>query len=227
MERLFKNILNVFDQHGLFEEGVELIGSWCFYVYQQKLGVDFFPLRTVDIDFLIPNPFKGTEHKTFIDDLQSLGFELGFQPDGSLYLWNADFKIEFLTQEKGAGSEKALKIRKLGLAAIPLRYMNMLFEDPIMVEVNTVCILVPSPIQFCLHKLIVASQRRERHKRVKDLQQAMCVFKILDKIELKSQYDRLPKGWRKKIRNIVEKCSDELPLYLSEFEQLNHALQEA
>jgi len=42
MENLFKKILIVFDQHGLFEEGVELIGSWCFYLYQKKLGVIFY-----------------------------------------------------------------------------------------------------------------------------------------------------------------------------------------
>lgn len=225
MKNVFRRILTVFDQHGLFEEGVELIGSWCFYLYQKKLGVEFFPPRTVDIDFLIPNPFKGTEHKNFIDDLQSLGFELGFQSDGSLYLWNADFKIEFITQEKGVASEKALKVRKLGLTAIPLRYMNILFEEPIMVELNKLRILVPHPKNFCLHKLIVASQRKKMDKKTKDLLQAICVFKTLDKNEFKSQFDSLPKGWRNKIRNVIEKYSDELPLYLKEFEQLKNTLQ--
>lgn len=225
MENLFRKILAVFDKHGLFEEGVELIGSWCFYLYQKKLGVEFFPLRTVDIDFLIPNPFKGKEHKNFVNDLQSLGFELGFQSDGSLYLWSADFKIEFITQDKGVGSDKALKVRKLGLAAIPLRYMNILFEDPIMVDLNKLRILVPHPKNFCLHKLIVASQRRKMDKKMKDLQQAICVFKILDKNEFKIQFDSLPKGWRNKIRNVIERYGNELPLYFNEFEQLKNILQ--
>ena len=46
MENLFHKILKVFSNHNLFDEGVELIGSWCFYLYQKKLGVEFFPLRT-------------------------------------------------------------------------------------------------------------------------------------------------------------------------------------
>lgn len=30
-----RGILAVFARNGLFDEGVELIGSWCFYLYQK------------------------------------------------------------------------------------------------------------------------------------------------------------------------------------------------
>jgi len=94
-----------------------------------------------------------------------------------------------------------------------------------MIDLNKLRILVPHPKNFCLHKLIVASQRRKIDKKMKDLQQAICVFKILDKNELKFQFDSLPKGWRNKIRNVIEKYGDELPLYLDEFEELKNTLQ--
>jgi len=93
---------------------VELIGSWCFYLYQQKLGAPSFPLRTQDIDFLIPNPFIGKEHKNFIKQLEDLGFQSEFKRNGSLYLWNTELKIEFITPEKGRGSDKAIRFKKLG-----------------------------------------------------------------------------------------------------------------
>lgn len=31
-------ILKIFHNNGLFNEGVELIGSWCFHLYQKHLG---------------------------------------------------------------------------------------------------------------------------------------------------------------------------------------------
>ena len=66
MVDLIGKILGVFADNNLFEEGVELIGSWCFKLYQKHLGVESFPLRTPDIDFLIPTPFHGKEHANFV-----------------------------------------------------------------------------------------------------------------------------------------------------------------
>jgi len=66
---IIKKILQVFANNDLFDEGVELIGSWCFQLYQKQLGARSFPLRTQDIDFLIPNPFHGKDHSGFISQL--------------------------------------------------------------------------------------------------------------------------------------------------------------
>lgn len=58
---LVGKILKVFADNSLFEEGVELIGSWCFQLYKKHLGAKEFPLRTQDIDFLVPNPYHGKD----------------------------------------------------------------------------------------------------------------------------------------------------------------------
>ena len=58
--------------------GVELIGSWCFKFYQKYLGVKEYPLRTIDIDFLIPIPYRGTKHTNFVKDLEEVGFRCDF-----------------------------------------------------------------------------------------------------------------------------------------------------
>ena len=52
-----RKILKIFYENNLFEEGVELIGSWCFQLYVKHLGAEPFPLRTQDIDFFNPLSF--------------------------------------------------------------------------------------------------------------------------------------------------------------------------
>lgn len=40
------DILKVISKNGLFDEGVELIGSWSFLVYQKYLGARSLPFVT-------------------------------------------------------------------------------------------------------------------------------------------------------------------------------------
>lgn len=212
MVKLVQDIYRVFAKHGLFDEGVEVIGSWCFQLYQKYLGVKKFPFRTPDIDFLIPFPFRGREHPDFIKDLEDLGFRLDFYKNGSTYLWKDEFRIEFLTPERGRGSEKAIPVKKLGLAAIPLRYLDLLFQSPVVVPDEGLKILLPHPARFCLHKLIVASRRKRQDKSAKDLLQAVAVGEIVRVKELEALFRSLPKGWRSTIMKMLEKSEEQIPM---------------
>jgi len=78
VDKYLADILMVLHKHNLFQEGVELIGSWCFKFYQKYLGVKEYPLRTIDIDFLIPIPYRGTKHTNFVKDLEEVGFRCDF-----------------------------------------------------------------------------------------------------------------------------------------------------
>lgn len=225
MVNIIERILRVFADNHLFDEGVELIGSWCFQLYQKHLGAQSFPLRTQDIDFLIPNPFHGKEHANFIKQLEGLGFSCDFKRNGSLYLWNAELKIEFITPEKGRGVDSAIKIKKLGVNAIPLRFVGLLLDNPVSIVENGVKILVPNPANFCLHKLIVASRRRKIDKSIKDLQQAICTSVIVDKQEMRKLFDSLPKKWKQAILRMLEKSKQEIPLLMKEIEDLGFTLQ--
>ena len=222
---LIDKILQVFKKHGLFDEGVELIGSWSFLFYQKHLGAPQFPLRTQDIDFLIPNPFKGKEHYGFIEELMVLGFQKGFRRDGSVYLYSAELLIEFITPEKGKGVEEAIPIKKLGLKAIPLRFVSLLLDNPRSIKENGMEVLVPNPLNFCLHKLIIASRRRKPEKAIKDLQQALYTSAIVDKRELVKLFESLPKPWQKSIVNVLNKSIDLLPLEIDYIEPLKITLQ--
>lgn len=225
MIEITRKILKVFADNGLFNEGVELIGSWCFQLYQKHLGAKSFPLRTQDIDFLVPSPYHGKEHSDFIEQLEKLGFNRDFKSNGSLYLWNADLKIEFITPEKGAGTDNAIKIKKLGLSAIPLRFVALLLKDPITIIEDGIKICVPNPTNFCLHKLIVASRRKKIDKSLKDLEQAICTSVILDLKELQNSFEFLPKGWRQAIIRTLEKAQEKLPLLSEEINRLHLTLQ--
>lgn len=225
MINTINKILKVFAEAGLFNEGVELIGSWCFKFYQAHLGAKEFPLMTQDIDFLIPHPYRGKEHLDFIDRLKELGFNTDFKRDGSLYLWNAELKIEFITLEKGRGVDQAIKIRHLGLNAIPLRFVNLLLAKSITVIDHGIKIRLPHPANFCLHKLIVASRRRRPDKSLKDLQQAVCTSVIVDEKEIRDLFDSLPPKWRQAIIKMLDKAGRALPLLSKEIANLDLTLQ--
>jgi hypothetical protein len=220
-----KKILKVFADNNLFAEGVELIGSWCFQLYQSHLGVQSFPLRTQDIDFLIPNPFQGKVHPDLIKQLEDLGFTCDFNRDGSMYLWNAELKIEFLTPEKGRGSNRSIKIKKLGLNAIPSRFTGVLLNNPLVITAGGIKILIPNPANFCLHKLIVASRRRKIDKILKDLQQAIYTAAIVDENEIQELFRSLPKKWKQIILNMLEKANKEFPLLTENINKLELTLQ--
>jgi len=224
---LIERILKVFADKGLFNEGIELIGSWCFHLYQKHLGAKSFPLRTQDIDFLIPNPFHGKEHTDFILQLENLGFKRDFKRDGSLYLWNAELKIEFITPEKGRGVDSSIKIKKLGINATALRFVAFLLDDPITISDNGIKIRVPNPANFCLHKLIISSRRRKTDKSLKDLQQAISTSTIVNRHDIQKLFSPLPKGWKQAILKTLAKARQELPLLSEEVDDLCLTLQEA
>ncbi|MDD2680191.1 MAG: GSU2403 family nucleotidyltransferase fold protein [Candidatus Omnitrophica bacterium] len=222
-----RKILKVFADNNLFEDGVELIGSWCFKLYQNHLGVEKFPLTSLDVDFLIPIPFHGKEHSGFIKQLEDLGFEADFKRDGSLFLWNADLKIEFITVEKSGGTDKAVKIKKLGIDAIPLRHVGFLLDKPITITDAGVKIRVPSLVRFCLHKLIIAPRRKEAGKSLKDLQQAIYTAMIVDKQEMRQVFSSLPKRWQQTVLKSLEKAERELLLLREDINKLRFTLQNA
>lgn len=225
MISIINSILKVFANNGLFEEGTEVIGSWCFYLYQMHLRVKVFPLKTPDIDFCFPYPYKGKKKRDFIKQLEALGFEIDFNPDGSIYLYNPEIKIEFVTVEKGKGFDNAVEIKALGIKATPLRYMEMLFEDPIVINDHGIDIKIPKPVKFCFHKLLVAAKRKKIYKKIKDIEQAIRVSEIISEMELKTEFNHLPKKWRVDIIKILKNAEGELSLLKDGINKLLFILQ--
>ena len=225
MINTIRRVLKVFDENHLWDEGVELIGSWCFHLYQRHLGVKVYPLRTVDADFLIPYPYKGKTRIRLVKKLEALGFRHSFNPDGSIYLKSAELKIEFIIPERGRGFTNPPTVKQLSLKAIPLRFTDILLDDPIYVKERGIKVLIPNPTAFCLHKLLIANERPKPEKKLKDLEQAIHTYKIIPKKKMKQIYTKFPRPWRKRIIQCLKKEKKNLLLLKKDINKMIVTLQ--
>jgi len=196
---------------GFFAAGIELVGSYCFKVYQSHFGVGWFPLRTVDVDFAIPLPYKGPS-ADMEAVLRELGFRQDFRSDGTILYEGNGLKIEFLQPRRGSGAKEVLPtVKELSTVAIPLPYLNILLENKITVTLRDIGrIAVPSLPAFMLHKLLIADLPERKNKSEKDYIQAVAVAKrIAVDQDLMRDASRImqsiPKSWWKKIEKSVQK----------------------
>ncbi|MBU1275268.1 MAG: nucleotidyltransferase domain-containing protein [Proteobacteria bacterium] len=208
-------LIAALDEQGLWDLGLELVGSWCFKVYQNYCGVEFYPFRTLDVDLAVRLPYKG-EKRDVGGLLKSLGFEEKFNvADGSISYGNGEITVEFLRARKGSGARKDKpQIPELGLAPVAVPYLDFILDNPLTLSIKSVGkVSVPHPAAFFFHKLLVAAVRREPSKREKDYRQVAAVAKALAMDEAmlsKAQeiYRQLPQAWHKRITNSLAKGQD-------------------
>ncbi|MEW5911465.1 MAG: GSU2403 family nucleotidyltransferase fold protein [Thermodesulfobacteriota bacterium] len=201
-----KKLIAALDREGLWDAGMELVGSWCFKVYQNYLGVEFFPFRTVDIDLAVRLPYEGGK-KDVGALLKSLGFEERFNvADGTISYHGGEFMVEFIRARKGSGARaQRPQVPGLGLAPVPVAYLDLLLDNPLTLQLKGVGkVTVPHPAAFFLHKLLVAAARREPAKREKDFRQAAATAKAvaMDEAMLAAAqgiWQGLPKAWQRRI----------------------------
>lgn len=212
MEDLFHEILKAFADLGLWANGVELIGSWSLLLYQRHLGARPLPLRTQDVDFLLPWPYRSARIVDLSSKLAELGFRSVTTSSGSTYFAHPELKIEFLVPERGKGGLDYRLVKPLGVRAVPLRFLDMLLKDSIMLTEGGIRVRVPKPLNYCLHKLIIAQRRKNADKREKDVQHAACVLGILDPAEFKRALSGLPPKWRTLAEASLVLAWENLPL---------------
>jgi hypothetical protein len=209
-----RKLLAAMARLGFFEVGIELIGSYCFKVYQSHFGVEWFPLRTIDVDFAIPMPYKGppTDLEAV---LKELGFRQEFCTDGSIFFEGNGLKIEFLQPRKGSSTKGRLpEVKALSTVPIPLPYLNILLDNKVEVSLRDIGrIALPSLPAFALHKLLIASLSERKAKREKDYIQVCAVAKkiITEKnliAEVQKIFTDLPQSWRKKISDSAQILPD-------------------
>lgn len=212
MDARLRELLELFEELGLWKDGVQLIGSWSFLLYQRHLGVRPFPLRTQDVDFLLPWPYPERDFVDLADRLAKLGFRSARNSDGSNFFAHPELKLEFLVPERGRGGLEPRVVKALGMRPVSLRFMDMLREDSIWITEGKARVRVPSPLSFCLHKLVIAQRRAGLDKREKDVQQAVYVLEILATVDFKAGLAALPRNWRKLADESVRQAWDLLPL---------------
>jgi hypothetical protein len=222
-------ILRKLTKEKSWDAGLEIIGSWCFLLYQRYLPMEKYPLRTDDLDILIPRPFTG---KAFdlAGYLQRLGFTQHFNRDGSTYFAGSRMRVEFLTREGRPQTKGGRGLKVMGVAPQELRYLEILFDEPLTLKVaRGVLARVPAPASFLLHKLVISTLAARREKIEKDARQAIYVGKYVlteeqETARLKRLWSELPKKWKSRIRTALAAAITIVPLERGVIERLRELL---
>ncbi len=176
-------ILRRFNKVGILKH-IILIGSWSIYFYKYYFKSKSYStsIRTKDIDFLIPIPFRFNKKLDVFKLVEDFGFLQVFKgAQGYIKLEHPDLTIEFLVPEKGRGFNKPYPIPQLGVNAQALRYLNFLVENTIVINFSDLDIRLPHSAAYVLHKFIIFKRRQKIDKHNRDIEGALRVFRELIK----------------------------------------------
>lgn len=211
VEKIFRKMTEL----GLWDSGVEIIGAWCFNIYQKYLPIKNYPLRTQDLDILVPYSYKGKKFD-FTSYLKELGFEERFNPDSSTYYSAGSLKIEFLSPGKGK-KKISPTIKELNLNPQYLYFVEMLLENSIEIKIAPgIKAKLPSPSSFLIHKLLIASLSTRKEKKEKDIKQAIHIGNYViknrkEREQLITSWGAISKSWKNKIIRSLSNSEDIIP----------------
>lgn len=143
-------VLRIFSKVGLLKY-IILIGSWSIYFYQDYFKSKSYStfIRTRDVDFLIPLPFKLHKDIDVFKLVEKLGFVIEHRGSkGYIKLQHPDLTIEFLVPERGRGITRPHSIPRLGINAVALRYLDFLASNAIIVDFEGLKIKLPHPAAY-------------------------------------------------------------------------------
>ena len=104
----------------------------------------------------------------------------------------------------------------MGLSAQKLRFLEILLENPMKIEVDNFTLTLPHPAAFALQKLIISWRRPKEEKRLKERQEGI---RILNSLITKGETDSVinilntfPRRWKSSILRALE-LSDAMDLF--------------
>lgn len=215
-------VLRRMKKEGLLDK-IMLVGSWCIVLYEDYFkGKSILPvIRTRDLEFLFPVPLDLDRKTDLYDLLKDLGFVLDYKGEqGYIIFQHPDLILEFLVPARGKESDKPFPLDQLGINAQALRFMDALARNPIQILFNDVTVTLPHPVDFALHKLLIAGRRKERTKAEKDRAQAIALLIALNDSgeigTIRTVYDAMPKSWGKTIKRELLALGEEQLIELIE-----------
>lgn len=203
----FIKTLKALHNAGALQELI-LVGSWCHHLYRIYFNnAPEIPIvRTLDIDFLVPNPTRIKQEINIPEILTTLEFiPSNNYITGLTKYVHPELELEFLTPDLGRGKGSTpYNIPKLHINAQGLRYLNLIQEHIIEVEYFNMIVKVPEPAAYVLHKFIIFELRNQKTKQDRDLYSAKAIteFLLSDDDQNKKLLDIfyfLPLKWQKKI----------------------------
>jgi len=216
-------IIHRLSDSGVFQVGGVLVGTVAFQILGQHLGVSWAgdSRMTQDVDIA-----SSTNVAVAVPDLKAdvpsalESLQMGFfpvprlshkEPSTSYAIRGRTLRVDLLTPAR-RGSTEPIFIRRLNAAAMPLKYLDYLIEEPISAAMisGTPCLVkVPQPARYALHKLIVSQERdvTAAGKKRKDLLQARNLLEIL-RVDRPGDIDiareelmKRGAGWLKKVES--------------------------
>ncbi|MBU2540876.1 MAG: nucleotidyltransferase domain-containing protein [Candidatus Omnitrophica bacterium] len=207
-------VLRRFNNAGILKS-VVVIGSWCIYFYRYYFKSKSYStfIRTTDIDFLVPLPFKFNKELDLREFLEDLGFRQEFRGSkGYIKLVHPDLTIEFLVPERGRGSNMPYPLPELKVNAVRLRYLDFLLENTMLLSANGMEIRLPHPAAYALHKFIIFKRRRKIDKHDRDIEGALRVFYALihnnDHNAIRSVFNKMHLKWQKTVLQNLESIEE-------------------
>jgi len=194
---------------------IVLIGSWSIYFYKSYFKSKSYStyIRTRDIDFLIPIPFKFKKNLDIFKLVEDLGFLEEYRgSQGLIKLKHPDLTIEFLVPERGRGSDRPYSVPQLGINAQPLRYLDFLLGNTMVVNFSDLSIKLPHPAAYALHKFIIFKRRAKIDKHDRDIEGALRVFRELtnnnEYTAIKQIFAKMHKKWQQTILKNLESIEE-------------------
>ncbi len=209
---------------GFFRLRGVLVGTLAFQTYAGLLGVKLGrrPLMTQDADFA---QFWGISENIGESLAPPITILRGVDPSfaelpnlgdpfvSTRYRNDRDYLVDFLTPNRGSDEHqgKPARMRSLaGSGAEPLRHLDFLIHRPqrsVLLHGGGIPVTVPRAERFAVHKLIVAVDRVNQAKSVKDIQQAQTLIEALSfrrPAELADSWNTAwaaGKQWRRKLES--------------------------
>ena len=217
----FLKVITELEKNNVLSQ-IMLIGSWCQFFYQHYFNEhDQIPaVRTLDLDFLIPNPPNVRKEIDVSSILTNMGFSIDQQArTGLIKFSHPDLMVEFLIPELGRGKQDAYEIPKLHINAVGLRYLNLLQAHPMKMKYENMSITLPELAAYALHKHIVSERRLKEDKKEKDKLSAISIGTYLlaipaQKKKLSKIFKGMPKSWQKQILTITKRDHLEMAEFL-------------
>jgi hypothetical protein len=121
--------------------------------------------------------------------------------------------LEFLVPARGKESTKPFPVRALGINAQPLRFMDALAREPIQALFGDIVVTIPHPVDFALHKLLIAGRRKQKEKTEKDRTQAVALLRALNESgeidTVRAILEAMPNSWQNTIRQELAGLGEE------------------
>lgn len=210
-ELIFWETIRILQTQGVLQNLI-LIGSWVEYVYQQAGYFEGFAsnIRTMDVDFLIPNIRRPAKKVDLCGIMERHNFLVHRRMDGLTKFSRGEgpLDVEFISRELGAGQTVPYKVENLGIIVEGLRHLDVLINHTTELGVRSFAVRVPLPQAYVLHKLMINSKRGV--KKDKDLTAVQELLPFIKKSPGEmSKLMEIYNGLTKKERLLVDKtCKD-------------------